>query len=35
MMLVISILALISALRFRKRAAAIGFGHDTNKGDEA
>jgi hypothetical protein len=33
MMLVISILALISALRFRKRAPATGIGQDTKKGD--
>jgi len=32
MMLIISILALIGALRFRKRALAAGIGHATKKG---
>jgi hypothetical protein len=35
MMLVISILALIGALRFRKRAPTTGTGQDTKKGDAA
>ena len=35
MMLVISILALIGALRFRKRAAPTGIGQDTKKEDAA
>ena len=32
MMLIISILALIGALRFRKRAPAVGIGQATKKG---
>jgi len=32
MMLIISILALIGALRFRKRAPAVGIGQTTKKG---
>ena len=32
MMLIISILALIGAHRFRKRALAAGIGHATKKG---
>ena len=35
MMLVISILALIGALRFRKRAPAAGTDQATKKGDAA
>jgi hypothetical protein len=35
MMLVISILALIGALRFRNRAPAAGIGQDAKKGDAA
>jgi hypothetical protein len=35
MMLVISIFALIGALRFRKRAPATGIGQDTKKEDAA
>jgi hypothetical protein len=35
MMLVISILALIGAPRFRKRAPATGIGQDTKKGNAA
>jgi hypothetical protein len=35
MMLVLSILALIGTLRFRKRAPATGIGQDTKKGGAA
>ena len=35
MMLIISVLALIGALRFRKPAPATGIGQDTKKGDAA
>jgi len=35
MMLIISILALIGALQFRKRAAAAGIGEATKKGAAA
>jgi hypothetical protein len=35
MMLVVSILALISALRFRKPVHATGIGQDTKKEDAA
>jgi hypothetical protein len=35
MVLVISILALIGALRFRKRAPATGIGQATKKGNAA